>query len=360
METLRKDMDEPDAVSMLVVGTESGHVIILEPSGTQELAKVQLPSAPVFMAVTGLHSVESRIVCACRDGHVYTIKNGALSGVPIELESLPSGLARIDKNIVVACMSASIHTFHIKGKRVHSIYLPAPATSLEVLELTHARSVKALLAGLANGEVRLYNDKLLIASLQINEPLSALRFGCYGREESALVAVTTTGSLVIKMLQRQADLDGAGGGAAGPPPEQDVPLSIPKKTKLYVEQTQRERDQATEMHRIFQRDLCKLRLSTARAYVKIITDGQGSISYSAGSSLRLTAQVQGLGPRFKLKLQVQNTGRKSVEDLVCILNYNAMLYKLARPVIKIPILVPRVQYKIDAEVTPPDRRLMAI
>jgi hypothetical protein len=27
---------------------------------------------------------------------------------------------------------------------------------------------------------------------------------------------------------------------------------VPKKTKLYVEQTQRERDQATEMHRIFQ------------------------------------------------------------------------------------------------------------
>ena len=55
---------------------------------------------------------------------------------------------------------------------------------------------------------------------------------------------------------------------------QDVPLSIPKKTKLYVEHTQREREQATEMHRIFQRDLCKLRLSTARAYVRMITNGQ--------------------------------------------------------------------------------------
>lgn len=54
----------------------------------------------------------------------------------------------------------------------------------------------------------------------------------------------------------------------------DIPLNIPKKTKLYVEQTQRERDHATEMHRHFQRDLCKLRLTTARAYVKIIKDGQ--------------------------------------------------------------------------------------
>lgn len=54
----------------------------------------------------------------------------------------------------------------------------------------------------------------------------------------------------------------------------DIPLNIPKKTTLYVEQTQRERDHATEMHRHFQRDLCKLRLTTARAYVKIIKDGQ--------------------------------------------------------------------------------------
>ena len=86
--------------------------------------------------------------------------------------------------------------------------------------------------------------------------------------------------LTIKMLQRTAKFD-AGSGTVGPPPEQDVPLSIPKKTKLYVEQTQREREQATEMHRVFQRDLCKLRLNTARAYFKIISDGQGPMSFSS-------------------------------------------------------------------------------
>ena len=41
----------------------------------------------------------------------------------------------------------------------------------------------------------------------------------------------------------------------------DVPLDVPKKTKLYVDQTAREREQPVEMHRIFQRDLCKLRLN---------------------------------------------------------------------------------------------------
>ncbi len=50
---------------------------------------------------------------------------------------------------------------------------------------------------------------------------------------------------------------------------QDVPLAVPKKTRLYVEQTQREREQAGPMHRAFQRDLLKMRLEAARAYVKV-------------------------------------------------------------------------------------------
>lgn len=104
-------------------------------------------------------------------------------------------------------------------------------------------------------QVRLYAEKHLVASLRINEPVTACRFGCYGREEGCLAVVGASGSLTIKMLQRTTKFEPTS-GSAGPPPEQDVPLSIPKKTKLYVEQTQREREQATEMHRIFQRDLC--------------------------------------------------------------------------------------------------------
>ena len=157
-----------------------------------------------------------------------------------------------------------------------------------------------------------------------------------------------------------------------------MPLCIPKKTKLYVEQTQREREQATEMHRAFQRDLCKLRLSTARAYVKMITDGQGPMSYSSGTALRLTAQVQGLGPKFKIKLSLQNTGGKAVSDLAVALNYNALLYRTkqaetrsialpspaspcfarrracggflsAQAVMDVPLLVPGLIHRIDAE-----------
>jgi len=266
----------------------------------------------------------------------------------IELESMPCGLVRLDKHILVGCMSNAVHAYTLRGKKAYSIYLNDSISCMELLAMTKTRTAKALLVGLSSGEVCLYAEKQLVASLRINEPVTALRFGQYGREEGCLAVVGASGSLSIKMLQRTAKFD-VGSGAAGPPPEQDVPLSIPKKTKLYVEQTQRERQQSTEMHRAFQRDLCKLRLSTARAYVKMITDGQGPMSYTSGSALRLTAQVQGLGPRFKIKLSLQNTGSKGVSDLAVALNYNSLLYKLKHAVVDVPLLVPGLVHRLDAE-----------
>merc|ERR1719226_397426 len=95
------------------------------------------------------------------------------------------------------------------------------------------------------------------------------------------------GALMVKILQRNANLE-------------DIPLDVPKKTKLYVEQTSREREQAINMHRTFQRDLCKLRLSTARAYVNILGAGHGPMSSMGGTQVRLNANVVGVGPQFKI------------------------------------------------------------
>ncbi|KAJ1632773.1 bardet-Biedl syndrome 1 family protein [Pavlovales sp. CCMP2436] len=350
METIKKNMDDDDALSQLVIGTESGSVLILDVGGVTIVSRFQLPSAPVYIAVTGLCDVEYRIVCACRNGSVYTIKNGELTGTAIELEAQPCGLVRVDKLIMVACMGSVVHAYHIKGKKSYSLYQPAPVAAIEVLTLQRVRSAKALLVSLHNGEVRLYSEKTVVATLHVDDPAVGMRFGAYGREEAALALVGKAGTLVIKMLQRTANLD-ASSAPPGPPSEQDIPLAIPKKTKLYVEQTQREREQATEMHRIFQRDLCKLRLNTARAYVKVLTDGQqGPQSYTVGTSVRLTAQVQGLGPLFKLKLNLQNMGSKPIHELEMSLSGNPMLYRLRTRVLKLPLLLPSLTYRCECDV----------
>lgn len=70
------------------------------------------------------------------------------------------------------------------------------------------------------------------------------------RRVHAAAPVATCRSLQ-RGIHSRATLTATKGGS-GPPPEQDMPLPVPKKTRLYVEQSQRERESAVEMHRLFQ------------------------------------------------------------------------------------------------------------
>ncbi|CAE8692133.1 unnamed protein product [Polarella glacialis] len=350
MEVLKQNMDEPTAVSMLVLGTENKMVYILDSSALNPITKVELDAVPSFMSVLGLYDVEYRITVACRDGNIYTIKNGQVLSNVIELETQPVGLVRFDKNVYVGCMDNVVHCFHFKGKKNHSIYLQNAISCMSLLQITKARVAKALVVALANGEVRLYNGKHLITTTQTHDVVTGIKMGTFGREEGSMVISFKSGALMVKILQRSANLE-ATNVAAGPPPEQDIPLDVPKKTKLYVEQTSREREQAIDMHRTFQRDLCKLRLSTARAYVNLLGAGHGPMSTSGGANVRLNAQVLGMGPQFKITLRVQNAGAHAVQNASVMCITNQKLYRLPKPCFYLPVLVPQQVYFLEVPVT---------
>jgi Bardet-Biedl syndrome 1 protein len=148
--------------------------------------------------------------------------------------------------------------------------MPENVTEIIVVAVKKAKVSHLLLVALASGEVRMYREAFLVHSFSIEAPVHAFRFGAYGREDNTLIAVHGWGALTIKIWRRTADVESML-TQVGPPPEQDVPIPVPKKTKLYLEQAQREREQAPDIHRAFQRDLCRLRLETAKAYVKTLT-----------------------------------------------------------------------------------------
>jgi Bardet-Biedl syndrome 1 protein len=220
---------------------------------------------------------------------------------------------------------------------------------MELLDMKGQRNVKCVITILDNNELRIYNGKTLIHTIHTNEAVSGLCFGTYGTEPNALVLSYRNGGLEFKMISRVAKLEGTGKG--GPPPEQEVPLKLPTRTKIYVEQTEREKEHATEIHRVFQKELCKLRLTTAKAYVKILTDGQGTVSQgNLGGSIRLNAQVTGLGPLFKIKINITNNGQKSLVKVPIMFVYNRDIYSMKQSIIEIPVLVPQVQYKFSYDV----------
>jgi len=54
--------------------------------------------------------------------------------------------------------------------------------------------------------------------------------------------VSAGGGLIVKMLKRTAQFDQKSSTVGGPPAAQCVKLDVPKKTKLFLDQTVRERE----------------------------------------------------------------------------------------------------------------------
>jgi len=237
---------------------------------------------------------------------------------------------------------------------------------IQLMRVTLNRSYQIFLVALSNGEVRSYRGRELVHTIELKESIAALRFGRYSRENNSLAIVTKSGALELKMLQRSANL-GTMKCEQGPPKEQDMKIPIPKKTQLYLDQTEREKKQAPEMHRIFQNDLCKLRLQTTRSYVKLITDGQMGISPIGGTSIRLNPQIQGLGPKFKLSVEIQNGGSTIMSNIPITVAHNQDLYRFERSYSALPILLPGLLCKvvfdlecINPEVAPQSIRVIVL
>lgn len=75
------------------------------------------------------------------------------------------------------------------------------------------------------------------------------------------------------------------------------------------------------------------------------------MSYQQGGNmLRLIANYEGIGPVFKVKLELQNLGQKPLIDTHIVLNMNENFYRLRNRNPKVPILIPQLTYKIDVEI----------
>uniref|UniRef100_A0A672FER7 BBSome complex member BBS1 n=2 Tax=Salarias fasciatus TaxID=181472 RepID=A0A672FER7_SALFA len=345
--TLKKSTADDDGVSCLVIGTESCDVYVLDPEAFIILSKMSLPAAPSFMDVTGQFDVEFRITVACRNGNIYILRRD--SDKPkycIELASHPVGLVRVGKNVVVGCTDESLQGFTQKGKRLWRTVLAAPITTMAAMDLP-TRGFQAVLLGLANCEVQLYRDKNLLSTIKTPDVVTSICFGRYGREDGTLIMTTRAGGLIVKILKRTAVFDDRD-GAPGPPQAQSIRLNVPKKTKLYVDQTLRERESGAAMHRAFQMDLSRLRLAAAKAYVKALESSLTPVSSSLSEPLKMNAVVQGLGPTFKLTLNVQNTAAcRPVMNLAVSFLYDESLYRVKNPFLRIPLLVPGLIYPIQ-------------
>jgi Bardet-Biedl syndrome 1 protein len=234
----------------------------------------------------------------------------------------------------------------MKGKPLWSVKMPANISTIELLDYKN-KGVLAVLVALSNSEVHTYVDKNHVDTIITEDTVCAMKYGRFGREDQTLVMVTKGGGLIVKMLKRTAQFDNSL-SRVGPPLAQSQKLDIPKKTKLFLDQTVRERESGTDIYRQFQHDLYRLRLQTTRGYAAVLQNSMTPISVLHSEPVKLHVEVTGIGPLFRLSIHIQNTSLSlPCVDLFVAFDCDHQLYELGKPSIMIPLLVPGLNYVFD-------------
>ena len=98
------------------------------------------------------------------------------------------------------------------------------------------------------------------------------------------------------------------------------------------------------MYHRFQRDLALMRLETSRSYVHLLGEGGGNIPTSGAglisNFIQISAQVQGLGPKFNVVLIMSCVAKQILYDIYMTLNFNRSVLKVVNPMRQLPAMLP--------------------
>ena len=361
MTSIKKQDNETNSVSSLIIGTENNEILFLDCSGCNIDKIIKIPSVPFILNVIGLLSIDYRIIIATRSNIIYTIRNGKLLGNLIQLESAITAMSAFNKNIIISCINKTLYSYHIKGNNVKlwSLYFKNMITTIEPMVGNKFQGIENnyFLCGFENGHIAMYNNNQQIHLLKFDQsPITALKFGKYGRENSTLIILNQSGCLNVKIISRRININNIKNENQfnknnSQLIQQEIPLDLPKITQLYLDQEIREKENSQNMYKIWQKEIVKFRLKTNNQYLTMLKKGNNPIQDNQSNNnnvlgkILLNIQIIGLGPLFKLQIQLKNIGKSIINLIKIVLSYNKNYYLIKKSVLNIPLLIPSLDYK---------------
>ena len=88
-------------------------------------------------------------------------------------------------------MSSSLYSPHSvwQGKRVWQQKLPSAISCIEQMDIP-SRGLSLIAVALSSSHLLIFDDKNVVDCFQMDNPVSAMKFGKFGREDNTLVLVT--------------------------------------------------------------------------------------------------------------------------------------------------------------------------
>ncbi|XP_050684774.1 Bardet-Biedl syndrome 1 protein homolog isoform X2 [Leptidea sinapis] len=287
------------------------------------------------------------------DKAVILLKHGSTEGRHLfstEEHIVAIEVMMFDNSIMVICCDKTLSSYTKKGKKQWWLSLEHRPVAMCLVPVLHL-GVTLTAVALSSGHVYLYDGKIKRDTVFVRDVASVIKFGRLGQEEHAFIIITASGNLMLKLLKRTAEFNGQAAGVdLGNPSVGQKPWMIPKKSKLFLEQSMRERENATAMYETFQHDLNKLRLKVASTLIEAHTRSDNTLAVGDLESIKLAAEVDGLGPMFLMTLIVENRSQtKSVVGL-SVLFHLTTSYKVDTPYIKVPLLSPGCKLRFRTKI----------
>lgn len=121
----------------------------------------------------------------------------------------------------------------------------------------------------------------------------------------------------------------------------NLSLAIPKKSNIFIEQTIREKDNASQIHNIFQADLWRMRLTAAKYTLQILKTGDSNFSSVLVTPIKLNTSVYGVGPEFLVTLALENMSTMNiVTNLSVLFHAHPEFYKIEKLFSQLSPLIP--------------------
>eukprot|EP00801_Mesodinium_rubrum_P000534 Mrub_00534.p1 GENE.Mrub_00534~~Mrub_00534.p1 ORF type:complete len:579 (+),score=113.35 Mrub_00534:1349-3085(+) len=336
MTTIKKLSDVSTSPDLIVVSRENNQILVIECVNFKVINSITIPSVVYKIVTQGHYDIESRIFAACRDNNIYIIKNGNLINQKIECEIFITDLCLTEKLLYVALVDNAVQAYSFEGQQdirietKYSVHCICPFYSK-----THNFIFDGILISTSNNEILLYDNSKLLSTIKVKANILGMFLGRYSREDGTLITTTVEGAVEARILSRRWKPNANNA-------EPDNQLVVPKKTKVFVEMMNREKEKYESIYNTFLGDLDLIKFELAKGFK--YTNNSEAIN-QATVRFEMEVEVLGLGPEFIMNVYLISYEDNTRLNYVMFVDYDIDQFWFTRNFITLNVIIPQVKYQ---------------
>uniref|UniRef100_A0A914HRP6 Bardet-Biedl syndrome 1 N-terminal domain-containing protein n=1 Tax=Globodera rostochiensis TaxID=31243 RepID=A0A914HRP6_GLORO len=339
--TIPRNQSQTSA-DVLILGTERGSVYFVDSQAYTLLQHNTIAAVPVKMLPVGHFDLAYRLIVCTREHDVFVLRRsgrGEFSVNSFFIREYPFDVVLCASLLVFATRKRCIVFYSLKGRRQNSIKFEHNINDIEQFYY-EPKQYNGVLVALVN-EIHLYVNQLRVDTIRMDHPIEWIRFGRMGREEGVLVIATVGGGLCVKIFRRVANFEESRLTTTAQRKPTKNTIELPKKSRTFVDQSLRERQNVQLLHQIYQRDWFMLKWHATKTFAELKTgrQGGGGLSLPTADSdepIQIQYDLLGFGPLFRLKIRLVASKKLDGQNRWMAFVFNADEYIFTDRMIPIP------------------------